>query len=325
MNAVRLSICMPTYNYGSYIGRAIDSVLEQIEPGVEIVVLDGGSSDQTRSEVDARAARYGCVRYIYQETRGGIDRDMARTVELAQGEFCWLLSADDALLPGGLRKILSAFGSGRRLLLTNRWWCDADLRPLRRDKWLDMPVGDADFDFTNPKQLRTYFERARSLGALFSFMSSIGFERAAWLQSYSDDALAGSNYAHIQRLFEIGFRGAKLAYLAEPLVYCRGGSDSFRSGGLISRLLIDLRGLMILSNVLFPGNAELQQAFRAVLKREHPPRRWIRACGTLADPTAWGEVDSLLAVYGYPAWQRAGIRASGRVLRQFQKPSASVA
>jgi abequosyltransferase len=314
----RLSICIPTYNYGAYIGTALDSVLGQIEPNVEILVLDSDSTDQTREVVAARASRHDCVRYIHQEFRGGIDLDMARSVELSRGEFCWLLSADDALVPGGLRRILAAFANGKRLLLANRWWCDANLEPLRADAWLGGLSGDRSFDFSNSVQLQLFLDHAKSVGALFSFMSCIGFERAGWLAARTDDTLIGSHYAHVQRLFDIGFQGAVLGYLADPLVYCRSGNDSFRSDGLMSRLLIDLCGFMALSQVLFPASIDLQNAFRAVLKREHPPRRWIRAYSELPDTTNWPRVNQLLAGYGYPLWQRRGILLLGGFWRMLR-------
>lgn len=47
MGNIRLSICMPTYNFGKFIGETLESIMKQIPDGVEIVVLDGGSTDNT--------------------------------------------------------------------------------------------------------------------------------------------------------------------------------------------------------------------------------------------------------------------------------------
>lgn len=48
---------MPTYNYGRFIGTAIDSVLGQAPGGVEVIVLDGGSTDDTREIVTPLAEK----------------------------------------------------------------------------------------------------------------------------------------------------------------------------------------------------------------------------------------------------------------------------
>ena len=43
----RLSICIPTLNRGDYIGETLQSIASQWEEGVEIVIVDGGSTDRT--------------------------------------------------------------------------------------------------------------------------------------------------------------------------------------------------------------------------------------------------------------------------------------
>ena len=311
---VRLSICIPAYNYGAFIGAAIESVLDQIDCGTEIVVLDSGSTDQTRTVIEVLAASHSCVRYFHQTERGGIDRDLARSVELAAGEYCWLLSADDALRKGALRRIRQEMEDGIDLLLCNRVWCDADLKSMRPHQWLKGGDSDRTIDFTRDTEAVRYLEDARSLGALFSFMSCIGFRREAWLRAKADVSLIGTNYAHVQRLFSMARSGARFKYVAAPLVLCRGGSDSFRSGGLAGRLLIDLRGYLELSKAIFPENAALQYTFREVLKREHPWQRWVRARSETKDVGVWSEVERMLGIYGIGPIQRRVISVLGLVL-----------
>ena len=47
----QLSICIPTYNFGEFIGQALESLQRQYRPGVEVVILDGGSTDSTADVV----------------------------------------------------------------------------------------------------------------------------------------------------------------------------------------------------------------------------------------------------------------------------------
>lgn len=319
----RLSICIPTYNYGAFIATAIESVLGQIEPDVEIVVLDGGSTDDTREVVARLATEQSVVKYFHQETRGGIDRDLARSVELASGEYCWLLSADDALAPGALRRIMDEFERGHDILLANRIWCDASLRPVRSRVWLTGANRDRVVNFSRADESLAYLEDAHSLGALFSFMSCIGFRREAWMRARIDASFIGTNYAHVQRLFGMGRDGARLKYIAAPLVLCRGGSDSFSEAGLASRLLIDLQGFLELARSIFPDNEALQAAYRAVVKREHPWPRWVRARCETRDAARWKEIERLLVVYGFNSAQLFLINALGKMLGWFTRPSAA--
>src|ERR1700722_1620055 len=99
---ITLSICIPTYNFGEFIGETLESILPQIVDGVEVVVLDGGSTDETQAVVGAFQARCPALQYYHRDERGGIDLDMALTVELARGKYCWLFSSDDLMRPGAV-------------------------------------------------------------------------------------------------------------------------------------------------------------------------------------------------------------------------------
>ena len=105
MNPIRLSICMPTYNFGRFIGDALESILRQAADDVEIVVLDGASTDNTSEVVRSFQARFPKLHYHRRDRRGGIDRDMAHAVELANGEYCWFMTDDDLLKPGAITEI----------------------------------------------------------------------------------------------------------------------------------------------------------------------------------------------------------------------------
>jgi abequosyltransferase len=82
---IELSICIATFNRAKFIGETLDSLLPQLCRGVELVILDGGSSDQTEQIVGDYAARSPRIRYIRQTTNNGVDRDFDRAVELASG------------------------------------------------------------------------------------------------------------------------------------------------------------------------------------------------------------------------------------------------
>jgi len=311
---LKLSFCMPTYNYGAYIATALESVRSQADARVEVLVLDGGSTDETPDIVRSMAGRWAGLRYVRQDQRGGIDADMARSIELARGEYCWLLSADDALQPGAVARMLQEFEAGYDILLCNRVWCDRELSPLGAHAWLKQ-AGDRAFDFADRAQALGFLHAAQSLGALFSFMSCIGFKRATWMHTAAPAAVP--NYTHVGRLFRMAREGARMRYIAAPLVLCRGGTDSFRAGGFAGRLLIDLRGYRQLAEALFPDDRGAKAAFLAVMRREHPLRRWFNARLQTPARAQWAEVEGELRRYGFGRAELCMLRNSrplGKVL-----------
>lgn len=312
--SIKLSICVPTYNYGQYIRTALDSVRSQAREGLEVVVLDGGSTDDTRAVIENVALTWPALRYVRQGSPGGIDADLARAVELANGEFCWLLSADDALQVDALPRMLAAFDEGNDIVLCNRVWCDMELKAVYSRPWLNDGAGDRMVDFSRQTDLLSYLHAARSLGALFSFMSCIGFRRAPWMRAAAGTPNVAC-YSHVARLFTMALGGARLKYIAAPLVLCRGGTDSFRAGGIANRLLIDLRGYLQLAHALFPENDVLRNAFLRVMRREHPLRGWVGARWRTADRGVWREVERNLREYGFSGLELSLIDTLGTVLR----------
>ena len=65
---VLLSVVIPTWNREKLISQAIDSVLGQNQPGLEILVVDDGSTDQTEALLQSRYA--GKIRFLQQDHRG---------------------------------------------------------------------------------------------------------------------------------------------------------------------------------------------------------------------------------------------------------------
>lgn len=106
MPAARISIIIPTYNRAAYVARAVASALQQGFAEVEVVVVDDGSTDDTRAAL-ASYASDSRIHYHYQANRG---RSTARNVglERATGEFIVFLDSDDLLVPGGLEALHAA-------------------------------------------------------------------------------------------------------------------------------------------------------------------------------------------------------------------------
>lgn len=101
MAAAVVSVVIPCHDYGRFLGAAIESVLAQTLAGVQMVVVDDGSSDDTPDV----AARYAEARLVRQPQQGA---SAARNRGLAEssGAFVVFLDADDQLLPDAIESSL---------------------------------------------------------------------------------------------------------------------------------------------------------------------------------------------------------------------------
>jgi glycosyltransferase involved in cell wall biosynthesis len=99
-----VSVIVPAFNQGRFLGEALDSVLGQTHQDLEVVVVDDGSTDETAEVV--RSRRDPRVRYIHQENQG---LSAARNTGIHESTGAWLsfLDADDAFLPEKLSRLLA--------------------------------------------------------------------------------------------------------------------------------------------------------------------------------------------------------------------------
>ncbi|MCM8788427.1 MAG: glycosyltransferase, partial [Candidatus Omnitrophica bacterium] len=104
-----LSIGIPTYNGEEHIKEAIDSIIAQLDDigdEIEIVISDNASTDTTPEIVRQYAQKFNFVRYFRNEKNVGFDRNVDLLFERATGQFVWILSDDDGLREGALKKVL---------------------------------------------------------------------------------------------------------------------------------------------------------------------------------------------------------------------------
>lgn len=93
---VRVSVAINNYNYKRFIGEAIDSVLAQTHPAIEIIVVDDGSTD---GSADYVAENYGGrVRLIRSENMGQLSA-FRLGIQSANGDFIAFLDSDDRWKP----------------------------------------------------------------------------------------------------------------------------------------------------------------------------------------------------------------------------------
>ena len=107
--ALTISAIVPTYNRALYVGRAVDSIIEQSLPPDEIIVVDDGSVDGTASFLRRRYNNR--VRIIEQPNNGGVSSARRRGLQAASGDWIAFLDSDDEWLPERLQRMARVAGS----------------------------------------------------------------------------------------------------------------------------------------------------------------------------------------------------------------------
>lgn len=281
MSDIRLSICIPTYNFGRFIGDTLSSIIAQATKEMEIVVVDGASTDNTSEIVRSFQQTFPQLRYHLLEKKGGIDQDLANSVERAQGQYCWLFSADDIMESGAVQKMLHEIKSGNDIYICNRKEADLNLNFIGVRYFLDETEQDRVYDLRNKIDLCDYLDKSTSIAAVFSYMSSIVFLREKWNNVKDDHRFIGSSYHHAFKLLSFLNQSCTLKYIRDPIVMCRLGNDSFTENSLAKRALLDINGYVLIMQRFFSEPPQINKKFRELLKKDftathlHSVRRMI--------------------------------------------------
>ncbi len=219
---MRLSICMATYNRASFIGRTIDSILEQIQPGVELLIVDGASPDDTQKVMAGYLGKYPYIRYFREELNSGVDGDYDKAVSYAHGDYCWLMTDDDLLKPGAIQVVLNAIEDNPDLVVLNSEVRNADFSTLLTPRFIELKEDK----FYQSDDMDTLF--VETVGAL-SFIGCVVIRRAVW-QARDRECYLGSLFIHIGVIFQAPALYS-VRVVAEPLISIRYGNAMWTARG----------------------------------------------------------------------------------------------
>jgi abequosyltransferase len=278
-----LSFAIPTYNFGKFIAETVKTIEDGakiLAPSqFEIVILDGGSKDNTDDVVHTLAELYKNIRYIRQAERGGIDRDINTVAEMAMGKYIWLFSADDLLERGWDKHIVPLLDGGGDLFLVPATLCDIRMATLRQNPIFQGCTGQEPVEFDiSPENdsLGNYLSRAATLEALFSFMGAVVVNANVWRSLPTKPDYFGSCWAHCARLMPLFFRKTKIIYLNRFLIKKRGSNDSFMENGFVARIAIAVDGWDRIISEFFVEDS-LRQVLYNALRKDMPILLFIYA------------------------------------------------
>jgi glycosyltransferase involved in cell wall biosynthesis len=108
MSDIKITVAIPVYNREDCIAKCIESVLQQTVLPFEIVVVDDGSTDNTRNVIESLLADHPQINFFPAPKNGGENYARNRCVEQATGEFIFWLDSDDYIVPDAIESVLAA-------------------------------------------------------------------------------------------------------------------------------------------------------------------------------------------------------------------------
>jgi abequosyltransferase len=218
MESLTLSICIATYNRGNFIGETLDSILAQMAPGIEILVVDGASPDNTQEVMKHYLSHHPGISYYREPENSGVDRDYDKAISYARGEYCWLMSDDDLLKPGAIQRVLSAINEKGDLIVVNSEIWNADLSEKLLARRLDMTT---DVEYGHKDREKFFVATANHLG----FIGCVVIRRSFWLLR-DRASFYGSLFIHVGVIFQLpAFKTIKV--IAEPFIAIRDGNATW--------------------------------------------------------------------------------------------------
>jgi abequosyltransferase len=217
----KLSICIATYKRGAYIGHTLEGILDSLPAGVEVVVVDGASPDDTAQVVESFVRRNRAVRYFREPTNSGVDRDFDKAMCYAKGEYCWLMSDDDLIVPGAIARVLETLDTSLDLLVVNAQVRNADFSVELNPRILKFTT-DQDYGASDADRFMA------DAGAYLSFIGGVVIRRSRWLER-ERESFFGTLFIHAGVIFQTPL--ARIKILAEPLIVIRFGNAMWSSRG----------------------------------------------------------------------------------------------
>ena len=215
MTKIRLSICIATYNRAEYIGETLESIIPQLTDEVEVVIVDGASTDNTSTVVKSYIEVCKQIRYIKLPSKGGVDQDYCKAVEYAQGEMCWLFPDDDLLKPDAIRTVLYEAKNGYCLIVVNAQVMNKNFSEILSSKLLQIKTNE----IYDKLKLEKLFQRVIPY---MSFIGCVVINRDLWLQR-EKYRYFGTEFIHVGVIFQAPLPASTLV-IAEPCITIRLGN-----------------------------------------------------------------------------------------------------
>jgi glycosyltransferase involved in cell wall biosynthesis len=202
---------MPSYNYEKYLPEAINSVLNQTIPDLELIIVDDGSKDNSRNIIESYQVKDARIKPIFHVENLGISRTYNDGTKNAKGKYVAFIDSDDIWLDTKLEKQLAVLKKNDELVV----WSEGEIIDQN-----GAPTGTTFTQFENgvKRKKSGYIFEELFFDDNFVFDSSIILKKENLPQRGFDESL---KYLNDYRFIVDLARKHEFCFLEEPLAKYR--------------------------------------------------------------------------------------------------------
>ena len=210
----RVSVIIPVYNCDRYINQAIESIFAQTYQSYEIIVIDDGSTDNTRKTMEPYMEM---IHYVYQQNQG-VSAARNHGINLARGELIAFLDADDFFLPDKLTDQVRIFDTQPNLGIVHSGW-------RRVNQQGETIKNETPWDYVPKLNLEGWL-RWKPIGTMGTLMF-----RRDWLQEVGSFEVGLSQAEDVDLILRLTIRGCEAEWLRQCTVcYRQHERNTIRDG-----------------------------------------------------------------------------------------------
>lgn len=258
MKSLKLSIAILTYNRASCLKVCLESIIDQLNDDVEIVISDNASSDNTCEIVNDFKKRADVVSYFRSDKNNGFDRNVLSALEHSKGEYVWLMGDDDILLPGAVEKVLKTLNENEALSLiyANYTVYDKNLINILQKSVINI---DHDTLMSNENECLSV------IGNNLTFVSALVMNRSLCLNVAGIEKRLGFGFVQLYIVLNI-LIGHKSYYIAKPLVGQRSGNSLLNLNDFIKSFVVEVSEILNIMRSRGYANSVIRKTINKVIK-----------------------------------------------------------
>jgi len=219
-NHIKLSLCISTFNRSFYIKSTLESIIKEYSRAIEIIIYDVSTNALTQAVVDSLSSIETPINYTHSNENLGIDQDFDKAIQIASGEYCWLLSDDDLIKQGAINRVLTELFNNCDLLVVNAEIRNSDLTKILQSSILPK---NTKLSFNKHDNELFFITAANCL----SYIGSVVIKRSLW-SIREKDSYFDTMFAHVGVIFQSPPLEL-IRIVNEPLIEIRHGNASWNS------------------------------------------------------------------------------------------------